>query len=71
MSELPPIPRPGRASKYPFRSMDIGTSFTIPQGTMEFYSAQIYCYTRNRVLKPKRFTCVENPDGSIVVTRRS
>jgi hypothetical protein len=57
--------------KYPFRTMELGEMFTLPAGVWEFNSAQIYCYNRNRVLAPKRFTPYLNPDGSITITRRS
>jgi hypothetical protein len=60
-----------RRARYPFRTMEIGDSFLIPSTAMEFYSAQMYCYNRNRVLAPKRFTCIQNTDQSITVTRRS
>lgn len=67
-----PAKRPGREPKYPFPTMEPGSSFTIPSSEApQFHAFRIYCYTRNNVLKPKRFTCLQNPDGSITVTRRS
>jgi hypothetical protein len=66
------IRRPGREPKYPFPTMELGTSFTIPSAKApQFHAFRIYCYTRNNVLKPKRFTCILNLDGSITITRRS
>lgn len=63
---------PGRPAKYPYDYLAIGESFEIAASEHRgFGRIQSYTHHRNFVLKPKRFTCVLNVDGSITVTRRS
>lgn len=62
----------GRPPTYPFDSLALGESFTIPATEHRGYGrVQQYVYQRNFVLKPKRFSCLQAANGDIVVSRRS
>jgi hypothetical protein len=67
-----PLRRPHREPKYPFPTMGIGDTFTIPAEVAPQYVAfNNYVCQRNRIFKPKRFACFLNPNGDITVTRKS
>lgn len=62
----------GRTPKYPFRTMEIGTTFDIPVGSDQprLSSVRVYCHQRGRELG-KKFLCHQYPDGLIQVFRQA
>lgn len=68
-----PTTNPGRpATKYPLSRLAIKEGFKIPATDAgPIQKVRAYIATRNCMLKPKRFGCFQNVDGSIEVYRIS
>jgi hypothetical protein len=67
------VKSPGRpATKYPLSQLSIKQGFRIPAAEADpIQRVKAYIATRNCMLKPKRFGCFQNVDGSIEVYRIS
>jgi hypothetical protein len=68
-----PASNPGRPpTKYPLARLALKEGFRIPAAEADpIQKVKAYIATRNCMLKPKRFGCFQNIDGSIEVYRIS
>lgn len=66
--KLPFAPVVGRRAKYPFKTMKVGESFTIPKDTVKHESLASYAYKRAAQLR-RKFSVMVLSDGRIQVYR--
>ncbi len=64
-----PVPVKTRNSKYPFRAMKVGESFTVPCSNDTVHRVQINAMSATRPHKPKRFASRVERDGKAVRIR--
>ena len=66
-------PSAGKASKYPFRRLAIGTCFCVPFADLPMSGLQTIrsaVETANRALKPKKYVCIVHPNEQLVEVAR-